>query len=265
MKKYFKVLLLRNVMQFQSEIAYRVEVVFLLLNTVVLIAATAILYTLIFSQTKLVGDWTFIPMLYLYAVGNVAVSIYTMFAWGPIYHQFRPAIKTGFMDTFLLKPMSPWFMLMTGRFDMSGLARFIPSFALLVFLLVRFPIQANLWLWFTFFLFFGFGMLLLYLLIFLIYAAGFWTTSTDYFHHLAWSFISATSQPTSAYPRFVFGLFTTIVPVAFAAVVPVRMVTGLEPVALSRYLFMGVVLAGFWLTSAVVWKKGLRRYGSVSS
>lgn len=265
MRKYLRILWLRNVMQFQSEITYRVEVVFLFLNTIVLISATVILYTLIFSQTKVVGDWNYVSMLYLFAVGSVAISLYTMFAWGPIYHQFRPAIKTGTMDTFLLKPMSPVFLALTGRFDMSGLARFVPSFGLLVYLVVKYPVRVGLGGQISFLIFFGVGLILLYLLVFLIYTFGFWTTSTDYFHHLTWAFVSAVSQPVNVFPRLVFEIFSTFVPVAFAAVFPVRILGGLEPISVELFLLLGVVLLIFLAASRVAWDRGLRRYGGVSA
>ena len=158
MKKYLEIFWLTNKMWFQSEIAYRVEVIFLFLNTLVLIAATVILYVLIFSQTTTVGDWDLTSMFYLFAVGNVVVSVYTMFAWGPIYHQFRPAIKTGKLDIFLLKPMSPGFLVLTGRFDLSGFARFVPSLGLLIYLLWTSPVQASATQIITFFIFLLTGM-----------------------------------------------------------------------------------------------------------
>lgn len=265
MKKYLKILLMRNVMQFQSEIAYRVEVIFLLLNTIVLISATVILYTLIFSQTKVVGDWGYIPMLYLFAIGNIAISIYTMFAWGPIYHQFRPAVKTGMMDTFLLKPMSPRFLLLTGRFDMSGLARLIPSLVLLIYLISKFPLAATPLQLTLFLIYFVVGLVLLNATIFLLYTAAFWTTSTDYFHHPAWAFIGASSMPLSAFPKVVFWIASTLVPVGFAAVIPVRTLSGLDPVSPGTIFLSLVVLSIYLFVCDLAWNKGLQHYSGASA
>lgn len=265
MRQYLSVFILKNIMHLQVELTYRVEVIFLLLNTTVLVASTVILYVLVFSQVRAVGDWDLRAILYLFAFGNIAISVYTMFSWGPIYHQFRPAVKDGTLDFFLLKPMSPWFLLSTGRFDMSGFARFIPSFGLLLYLLVRFPISVGV----VYFLAAGIiaviGLILLHTMFFLLYSLGFWTTSTDSFHHLGWTFASAVASPITVYPKGVFWALSTVVPIAFAGVIPTRIITGLEPLSALTLVKIAVVTGGFLFACAVVWKAGLRRYSGASA
>ena len=265
MKSYLRIFVIKNLMQLQTDLAYRVETAFMLLTTTVTLSTTVILYSLLFTQVKTVGDWTLNGLLYLLALGNIAISLYTMFSWGSIYHQFRPAVKSGGLDYFLLKPKSTYFLLSTGRFDFSGLTRFIPSLFLLIYLTVVRPVSPSL-LQVIIFLFVCLtGILLLHLTIFTFYSLSFWTTSTDYFHHFAWAVIGATTMPLTVFPEVVYWLFSTVFPVAYASVIPVRLITGLEPISGLFIVKIILVPAIYIFILRTVWSKGLRRYGGASA
>lgn len=252
-------------MQLQADISYRIESLFMLLSTAVNLTTSIVMYFLLFTQVKTIGDWNYIDLLYLLALGNIAISIYTMFSWGSIYHQFRPAVKSGDLDYFLLKPKSPYFLLSTGRFDFSGLTRFIPSFVLFIYLLLNYPLTHNLMSLVTFLLISLLGIFLLHTTVFLFYSLSFWTTTTDYFHHLAWAVIGATSMPITVFPQPVQLAFSTIFPVIYAAVIPTRIATGLEPLTLGLILKLLLVPLVSFIITKWVWKHGLSHYSGASA
>jgi ABC-2 type transport system permease protein len=265
MNNYWNIFIKKNLMQLQSDLAYRTEVLFMLLSTTVTLSTTVIMYFLLFSQVKSVGDWRYTDLLYLLSTGNIAISIYTIFSWGSIYHQFRPAVKTGSLDYYLLKPKSPYFLLSSGRFDFSGLARLVPSIGLLIYLLFNKPLSTSPFYFVLFFIVTLIGIVLLHTTIFLFYTLSFWTTSTDYFHHFAWAVVGAASMPMTVFPEAVYWVFSTIFPVAYAAVVPTRLVLGLEPLAPMLLAKLIIIPLAYLLISSWVWKKGLKHYSGASA
>lgn len=107
------------------------------------------------------------------------------------------------------------------------------------------------------------GTLLVYAFWVILTAGAFWFVRMGEIHELFDGVFRAGSYPVTVYPRWLRWSLTFVVPVGFAVTVPARSLTGrLDGATVALAV---AVTAGALTLARLVWRAGLRRYGSASS
>ncbi len=215
-----------------------------------------------FSYFDSISGWNAYQM---YAVlGSYMIAEGVMWAFFGQLNSINMLIRDGGIDGILLKPVDSQFLISISRGDPEDFFRIITGVSLLVFA-VKNTIGFDV-LHFALFLFLLFnGITMLYCFNLAVRSFSFWIIDGSGL----WLFmerVTGNSQfPTDIYyHKFVRGVFTFIIPLAFVSTFPAKILTSIEIdfklVALS--FLMTLV---FFVGSRKFWKFSLKRYSSASS
>ncbi len=261
---YFKLLgiALKSMIQFRAD--FLVGLVGVITeNAVNLLAISVILG----SFHDLAG-WTIWEIVFLYGLWMTGSSLYSLLFFHLI--DLEEYLVKGSFDTFLLRPLSPFLMLLTVDVNINGIADVIFGLASLSLAMANLKLQFS-------------ADKGLYLGIMLISAAliqlgitlalssvAFWTTRSS---GLVYAVNQVNWNMTQQYPLEMFGrgfrvLVTCFIPVAFLNYYPARWLLGKTAPGDPWYFlsFLSPVVAMALLgVAALVWKRGLRHYNSTGS
>ena len=261
--KNLKVIIIKCRMSIMEYFEYRTSLVFYALGSFTWGFVSLFLQKFLFDQIGTLKGWTFGEFALLYGIYNFAFAFFIMFSWGSIYGEFRRAIRYGTLDSVITKPISHRFFLTFGHFDVVGLLHLIPSLTI-VFLAINiqgfsFGVEDIIFTLFYFLV----GQYALNSLAFLVYATTFWFTSAEHISPAFWSLESQGKIPLEILPKTIRFVFLTIIPIGFTAYIPTMALLGKLP---GYFLPLAIVfLIIIRVINSTVWKKGLRRYESVSS
>lgn len=264
LRMYFKLLgiAIKSMMQFRADFLIGVLGV-IGWNVVSLLAIGVIL-----GRFYDLAGWTIWEIVFLYGLWMTGNSIYSLL----FFHitDLEEYLVRGSFDLFLIRPLSPFMMLLTVEVNMNGIADVLFGVASLWLSMSRLHLQLN-------------GVQWVYLVIMLISAAllelgitlalasvAFWTTKSG---GLIYAVNQVNWNMTRQYPLEMFDrgfriLVTGLIPFAFLNYYPARWLLGKispgDPWYFLSFLSPLVTLAVLSLASAI-WQKGIRRYNSTGS
>jgi ABC-2 type transport system permease protein len=225
------------------------------LGTVLLVLAT--LHREHISLGSYSSDATIMFFL-TYQVLDVATQMVFRGVYG-----FGRLIRTGNLDTYLSKPISPLFRSLLGAPDFDDALFLLPVLALTVWLMSTLQLNFTLTsvLWYIFLLCNGFVIATSFHILVLV--AGIFTSDVD---NLVWTYrdVSRLAQfPISLYSQPLRGLLTFVVPMGIMFSVPTQVLLGEEP--LVSIPLAVVISGGLLFTSLRLWGWGLREYSGTGS
>jgi ABC-2 type transport system permease protein len=264
LRMYFKLLgiALKSMMQFRADFLIGILGV-MGWNIVNLLAISVIL-----GRFYDLAGWTVWEIVFMYGLWMVGNSIFSLL----FFHltNLEDYLIRGSFDLFLVRPLSPFLMLLTVEVNINGVADVIFGAASLGLAISNLHLQFSGVQW----LYMGIMLVsaaLLELGITLVLASiAFWTTKSA---GLIYAVNQVNWNMTRQYPLEMFGrgfrmLVTGLIPFAFLNYYPARWLLG-KTLPGDRWYFLSflaplVTLAVLGL-AAVVWQKGIRRYNSTGS
>jgi ABC-2 type transport system permease protein len=208
-----------------------------------------------------VGGWS-------YREASVVVGLFTIvqgFIGTVLYpnlNKIAEAIRLGTMDFTLLKPIDAQFLVSTRNINL------FPSFAILI--------GAGVTVWaasgipgltaggaLVGALLFGAALAIVYAIWFILTTSAFWFVKVENITELFNGLFRAGQFPVTAFPGWVRGLFTFIVPVAFITTVPAEAIIGrlrLESALAAMGMALALLAVARWF-----WGVAVRSYTSASS
>lgn len=262
MKRYLRLYLYFLQFSFSKAMAFRVDFTFRILMDIIYYAVNILLFKTLFLHTNLIAGWSEEQMMifvasYLFVDALNMTFFSTNMWWLPQY------INRGELDYYLIRPVSPLFVLSLREFSANSFVNLLLAVAFLTYSLLSY--SGN----FQFLEVFGLlfllinGAILYYVIQMLMILPVFWTQSSRGFIDLFYSMGLAMERPDRIYRGWIRMIFTIILPFALIAAFPVRIfLEGVDMLSLTHLFF---VTLGFWVLMLYLWKKGLENYASASS
>lgn len=242
-------------------LAFRANLVFEALVSVVGIAAGLAALLLVFEQTGSLGGWSRGEAIVLLGTYQIVSGILWTFI-EPNLAWFQNQVTAGKLDDILLQPVPSIFMASLGTCSPLALAQVITGGVVLaigVGGLEHTPGAHNVAAWLAML---AVGIALTWSSRVLLASLAFWgpNLSQDVLYGALWQL---GRYPVSIYRQPIRFTLTFVLPVAYVATLPARVLTrDPEPVLIGAGLaFAGAAMLGVWL----VWNAGLRRYTSATS
>lgn len=261
-KKYFRIFLQMQKFNLMKRMAYPFSF-FGISITVLLVMFLSVLFINVnFSYIDSVSGWNIDQM---YAVlGSFMVAEGVLWAFFGQLNAINSLIRDGGVDGILLKPVDSQFMISLWRGDVEDLVRIITGFSLIIFSMKN-TIGFEVFHFILFLLLLFNGIVMLYSFNLAVRSVSFWIIDGSGLWLLMERITGNSQYPTDIYyHKVVRGIFTFIIPLAFVATVPAKILTNVsidfKLVALS---FVMAIL--FFVFSRKFWKFSLGRYSSASS
>jgi ABC-2 type transport system permease protein len=245
----------------RREMAFRVNLFFQLLLTILDIASGFIVLSAVYTQTQELDGWSLGQALVLLGTYQITSGLFQTF-FAPNLNWFSAQVNNGTLDNILVQPVPGLYLV-----SLSKCAPFSLSQAVLGLLVVGLGLH-NLgtlpgwwailsWLFMT-----AAGMVIIWAVCVLIACLALWNPYIELqvFFSALWQF---GRYPVDIYRQPLRFILTFVLPYAFIASFPASDLTGRSG-PLLPLIGLATALIAFTLT-LLVWKAGLRHYTSASS
>lgn len=245
-----------------GELAYRVNFLVQLLQSLLELATSLTGLAIIFSHTKTLGDWRPDEVLALVGVyflvgGMIGLVIQ------PGMTQLIESVRDGTLDFTLTKPEDAQLLVSIRRVEIWQLIDMGMGLAVLVTALIRLGEKVGGWQAAAFILMLLAGAVIIYSFWLMLATLSFWFVRVENILEIFRSMYEAGRWPISLYPGWLRFALTFVVPVAFATTVPAQALTGrLSVLTLLGAIVLAIIL---FVISRVFWRIGLRQYSGTSS
>lgn len=217
---------------------------------------------LIFGQVSSVAGWTRNESFILAGVYLLFLSL-TKAIFHSSFHGFTDAVRTGYFDFWLLKPISVQLLISINRIEWDQLIRALAAGVILIKLLARFGVSPSWAQWFQFALIFGCGLFSLYSVTFIISTTIFWFTNLFNLNDMFNELYNLGNRPAQIYQGILEPAFFIVIPVALVATLPAQALLGNLP---PKWLLFGPIITLVLMGAARgFWYRAVAFYSSASS
>jgi ABC-2 type transport system permease protein len=244
-----------------AQLEYRANFLISLIGALLTSGGALFGLLLLSADGQPVGGWT-------YREASVVVGLFTIVqgfigaVLSPNLNKIAEAIRLGTMDFTLLKPIDAQFLVSTRNVDLFRLIDIGIGLTIIIVAASGLPAMGvSSMLLGTALL--GTALLIVYAIWFILTTTAFWFVKVENITELFNGLFRAGQFPVSAYPGWVRGLFTFIVPVAFITTVPAEAIIGrirLESALMAAGIALALLAVARWF-----WGVAVRSYTSASS
>ena len=245
----------------RRELAFRANLVFEMLMTATGIASGLAALGIVYTQTDTLGGWSLGESILLLGTYQIVSGMLSTFV-EPNVLWFSGQVKSGKLDDILLKPVPSIFLASLGTCAPLGLSRVAMGVVVLGIGLRELGAVLTLGGVLGWLLMLAAGLAVTWASRVLLACIAFWTPGMDLdvMYSAFWQF---GRYPVSIYRQPLRFVLTYLLPVAFIATIPARVLThGARPVLLLAGPAVGI---GAVLVVGLCWNAGLRRYTSATS
>lgn len=219
-------------------------------------------FWLLYQQSDFVGGWDFDQTMIFAAGVFVGDAVHmTVFSnntwWFPIF------VNKGDLDYYLVRPVSSLFFLSLRDFAANSFLNLLLALAILLWALLRYPGPLPTERLLLYGVMMGLGMFLNYVLQMIFLIPVFWTQSGAGLREIWFSLERYAGRPDGIYRGWLRRILTSILPFALIVSFPTRILFGGDVGTLV--LHMSIVTGLAFLVLLVLWRFGLKAYGSASS
>ncbi len=245
-----------------GDLAYRVNFLWELFQSLLNLALSLGGLAVIFSYTNTLGGWRPDEVLalvgvYFFVSGIIGLMIQ------PSMEEFIESVRDGTLDFTLTKPEDAQLIVSIRRIRIWEFIDIGLGLAVLATALVRLGENVGGWQAAAFVLTLLCGGIIIYGFFLILATLSFWFVRVENILAIFQSMYEAGRWPVSLYPGWLRYGLTFVVPVAFATTVPAEALTG----RLSWGTLIGAVILAvvFFTVSRAFWRVGLRRYSGASA
>ena len=260
--RYLRLLRLFAASELQLELAYRVNLMLVVFEMLLVVGTSVGAVLVLFTHTNLLNGWTLDQMLVLlgcyYLIQGAANLVLS-----PSIERLLEHIRLGTLDFILLKPVSAQFFVSTRHLQLARVGDFVLGTIVLIVGLARSGQGVDPPSLAIFALTLVLGFLAVYSLLLTLATLGFWFVRVENLLAIFWAFIDAGRFPIDIYPGWLRITLATIVPIGIAVTVPAQAIAGrLDPPLLA--VMVSGTGAGL-LFASWFWRLGLRSYTGASA
>ena len=259
---YLRLFLVFVRVNLMAEMAYRINFIMQLLQTLLELATALLGLAVVFSYTHTLGGWGADEVLALVGVyflvgGMIGVVI------NPAMDHLIDSVRDGTLDYVLTKPEDAQLLVSMQRIGIWKSIDILLGCGVLATALIRLGTQTGIFQAAAFGLMLVAGGIIIYSFWLMLASLSFWFVRVENILVIFQSMYEAGRWPISLYPGWLRFALTFLVPVAFATTVPAEALTG-KLSLLTLVATMGAA-AVLFLASRRVWGIGLRQYSGTSA
>jgi ABC-2 type transport system permease protein len=245
-----------------SELAYRVNFVWQLFQSLLSLGVSLAGLGVIFSYTETLGGWRPDEILALVGVYFLVGGLIGLVIQ-PSMEQFIESVRDGKLDFTLTKPADAQLIVSIRQVDIWRLIDIVLGLAVLAIALIQLGEKVGGWQAGAFVLMLTAGGVIVYSFFLILATLSFWLVRVENILMIFQSMYEAGRWPISLYPGWLRYGLTFIIPVAFATTVPAEALTG----RLTWQTLLGAVVLAIFLfaVSRAFWRVGLRQYSGASA
>ena len=259
---YFRLLRVFFRVNVAGELAYRINFIINLFQSVLGLGMSLAGFAIIFSFTTTLGGWRPEEILALVGV-YVMIGGIIRFAIQPGMEQLIQSVRDGTFDFTLTKPEDAQLLAGISRIGIWEIINICLGFSLLVTALVRIGGRIGGLQAVEFLAMLLTGSVIIYSFFLILTTLAFWWVRVENILVIFQSMYDAGRWPVSLYPGWLRYGLTFVVPVAFATTIPVEALTNrLNWVTLLTAFVLAIAL---FIASRMFWKLGLKHYSGTSA
>ncbi|GLV55894.1 ABC transporter permease [Dictyobacter sp. S3.2.2.5] len=259
--RYLKLLGASFSLSLRQEMAFRTNLFFQVLMTIMSIVSGLAVLGAVYAQTQTLAGWNLGESVVLLGTFQVIGGIFQTFIT-PNLNWFAGKVKDGTLDSILMQPISSLYMASLGKCAPLVLTQVATGLLVVLLGLRELGILPTLWGLLSWLILAAMGVIVAWATRALFSSLAFWAPSVELgvFYDALWQF---GRYPVTIYPQPLRFLLTYVLPFAFIATFPTSaLLDRTDP----RLPILGLVISAFALTLAhLVWHAGLRRYTSATS
>jgi ABC-2 type transport system permease protein len=247
---------------FSRAMEFRVDFFFRIVMDMCFYAVNIGFYKIIYRYTAVLGGWAENEVMVFVGVFLLLDALSMTVLANNLYY-LPMLINQGELDYYLVRPVSPLFILSFRDFAANSFVNLLMAIGILILFLVQYNGPVTLW---GLALLGGsivLGFLLRYLVRILTIVPVFWWHQGHGLEMMFWHLTRFIERPDRIFTGWVRVLLTTVLPFSLMASVPARFF--LEPFDSRLFVHVTIVLLVFCGLVAVCWRAGLRAYSSASS
>ena len=228
------------------------------------VVAFAAIVKLIFANTTAVAGWSEGEVFLLFGTFLLVRSLMDILFTQSL-SKIPELVRMGTMDFVLTKPVSSQFYVSARYLSLDEVGTFLAAWLVLFYAgsLARLtsvtPAQAAAWAFLTLC-----GLSVLYCIQMLLMSLSFWLVRIDNLSALTDTVVFVARYPPDIFPRYLAFAVTYLLPLAFVAAVPTRVLKE-GVVHVPTLLAAAGIAALFLLLTALFWRYATRSYTSASS
>jgi ABC-2 type transport system permease protein len=247
---------------FIRELAYRIDFIIHLLQSLFELGTALAGLAVVFSYTDNLSGWRpdeLVALLGVFFLVGGAISLVIQ----PSMQTFIEGVRQGSLDFILTKPEDAQMLVSLQGVDLWGLIDVGLGTVVLSVALVRLGERVGTVEAATFAGMLLSGLTIVYSFWLVLATLSFWFVRVENILYIFQSVYEAGRWPVSLYPGWLRYGLTFIVPIAFATTVPAEALTGRLDVATSGEAL--ALAAALLVASRLFWRAGLRRYSGASA
>ena len=220
-----------------------------------------LMVTVIFSKVHAIGGWTLMEMVFLYGFYMLSMFGYRLFIQGVFFLPFL--IESGDFDQVLTKPRSALTLIFSQHSNLHGLGNLIIGMALVIIASINLEFSWNpkIILVFTFYIFCANAVTVSLKL--MASTLAFYITRVDSFNMLLMQLQNFCRYPISIYPAALRIILSTVIPLAFTAFFPVKVLLNIgNDITAFTYILTPLATVIFMIVSYLFFKISVRNYQS---
>jgi len=245
-----------------SELAYRVNFIVQLFQSLLELGTALAGLAVIFSYTSSLGGWQPDEMLVLVGVYFLVGALISLVIQ-PGMSQLIDSVRDGTLDFTLTKPEDAQLLVSIQHVAIYSLIDLLLGIGVMAVALVRLGETVGLTRAAEFLGMIAAGGVIVYSFWLILASLSFWFVRVENLLEIFNSMYQAGRWPVSLYPGWLRFALSFIVPVAFATTVPAEALTG----RLGSGTLLGAVglALGLFIVSRLFWKLGLKHYSGASA
>jgi len=263
LKHYLRIYSQIFLFHLKSKIEYRFNFLLQLFYGPAYVFVMFLVLQLVYFQTPTLAGWTKAEGMMLFATLQLVYSTCIMIFIGGFRHFLWEGIRTGELDTYLTKPISPHFMVAFSRPNIDQIA-LVGALVWLFFYQLR---QILPLITLSSGIFFSLSISLSFLIIYLTlstYATlGFYVTKAAQIIELFDKSSDFAQYPTTIFPPAIQVVTLTVIPIALFGSFPVAILLNKLPPSLLLFelVFVGLLI----ILQKKAWQTAMKKYTSASS
>lgn len=221
-----------------------------------------IVFNSIFFQVDHINGWNRYQMIFFVGTFTLIDGLY-MFAYFFGVIAIPGKIRTGKLDLYITKPVSTLFLLTFESIDVGSVLLTIPGFIMLFYSSEKLGISLNIWNVTGYISLIVLMLLLMYDLMIIVRSLSFWFTTVDSLQELEGELVGFSFRiPGIAFKGLTKMIFYIILPYGLIATMPTQFFT--EGLNIKTFVMIILVCTFFTIAAKILWRTGLKRYGSAS-
>ena len=244
------------------EMMFKSNFILWIIVDLVWFALQLIFIQFLYLQVDSIAGWPKWGMILLVGTNNLVQQIFQMLLMINLT-KLPELIRTGRLDYFLAQPGSAQFLVSTRHFEPGSVINCSVAIIVCVYACVRLKLQLHMVSLLLFPALVTLGVLIHYSLLMMLVSLAFWMTRAQGFINAYYNVFQIARLPRQAFKGLAYLTFTTAIPLLLIANVPAStLIYGLHGRDLAG---MAAVTTALLMLSSLIFRGGLRRYGSASS